>query len=188
MNCTLATTCIIYKIYNDIDGDTYVGSTTQPPSQRLSRHTSKSKTISSATGKLRQSNLYVKMRLIGPEHFFIEVIEHYTYIGDKTERFVLEQDWIDILQSNLNQRKTFLTDEERKEQRKEKDRKWYERNKEQIKEYSKKYYEENKEQIIEQCKKQYICLVCNRTLTLHGKVKHERSKRHTTNLNNLQKL
>ncbi len=176
MNCTLETTCIIYKVYNDIDDDTYVGSTTQTPSHRLSKHKSKSKAMS-------ESLLHVKMRLIGPEHFYIEVIEQYTYIGDETERFVLEQDWIDILQPNLNQRKTFLTDEQRKQYGKE----YREDNKEQIKEYKKKYdkeyREDNKEQIKEYKKQPYLCLICNVSITQHSKARHERSNKHITNLN-----
>ncbi len=144
--------CKIYKVYNDIDDDLYIGSTTQTPSHRLSNHKLKSKTMS-------QSLLHVKMRLIGSEHFFIEVIEQYTYIGDKTEQFILEQDWIDILQPTLNQNRTFITDEQRLLG-------------------MKKYYEYNKEQIKEQKKQPYLCLVCNRSLRQSNKARHERSNKH----------
>ncbi len=188
--------CTIYKIYNDIDDDFYIGSTTQTPNERLSNHKSQSKTT-------RQSSLYTKMRLIGEEHFYIEVIEQYTYIGDKTERFVLEQDWIDILQPNLNKYRAYQTEEERKQHKKEYDRKYREENKEQITEYSKEYREEHKEHLKEQMKEYreehkehlnnrrkqpYLCLVCNVSITQHSKARHERSKKHyNLNLNHLQR-
>ncbi len=175
--------CTIYKIYNDIDEDTYIGSTTQTPSRRLNKHKSDSKTISPKTGKMRQSLLHVKMRLTGVEHFSIEIIEQYAYIGDETERFVLEQDYIDSLQPTLNQKRAYLTDEERKEYKKE----YREENKEQIKEQNKKYYEEHKEEIIQKVheyrKQPYICLICNVSITRHSKARHERSNQHITNLN-----
>ena len=63
----------IYAIYNYIDPSLiYVGSTCQSLGKRLSKHrrdvnSKKSQTIP----------LYIKMREIGKEHFYIELLEEY---------------------------------------------------------------------------------------------------------------
>ena len=60
----------IYKILNTIDDDVYVGSTCQPLSKRMAEHRG-------ALSKKACSNfkLYNKMKEIGKEHFYIELIE-----------------------------------------------------------------------------------------------------------------
>jgi len=60
----------IYKILNYIDDDIYVGSTCQPLSKRMAKHRS---SINSTTKGHRA--LYAKMRELGVEQFYIELIE-----------------------------------------------------------------------------------------------------------------
>ncbi len=60
----------IYCIRNTIDDDIYVGSTCQPISKRMAKHRDSGK-----GGKNYNMKLYVKMREIGVDNFYIELIE-----------------------------------------------------------------------------------------------------------------
>ena len=60
----------IYKILNDIDEYVYIASTCQPLSKRMSKHRQSYK----ATRK-QHYKLYQKMKEIGAEHFYIELIK-----------------------------------------------------------------------------------------------------------------
>jgi hypothetical protein len=64
----------------------------------------------------------------------------------------------------------------------EQHKEYYEDNKEKIVEYHKKYYEKNKKELSEQRKQTYICIVCNTTITLNYKSKHENTKKHLNNV------
>lgn len=62
----------IYKIWNKITNDIYVGSTCQSLAQRMEKHRE------AARGKVKaHRQLYVKMNEFGHEHFHIELIEEY---------------------------------------------------------------------------------------------------------------
>jgi hypothetical protein len=75
--------------------------------------------------------------------------------------------------------------EENKEKIKELKKKYREENIEKIRECKKNYYENNKDKIREHNKKTYKCEICNKTLTLCKKSRHEKSKEHINNLNNI---
>ena len=62
----------IYNVLNDVTDDVYVGSTCQPLSKRMAEHRG-------ALNKKACSNfkLYKKMKEIGKEHFYIELIEDF---------------------------------------------------------------------------------------------------------------
>ena len=60
----------IYKILNSDTDDVYVGATCQRLAKRMMNHRTKVK-----EGK--ETTLYNKMREIGIEHFYIELIENY---------------------------------------------------------------------------------------------------------------
>ena len=60
----------IYKILNSETNDIYVGSTCQRLAKRMMNHRTRFK-----EGK--ETVLYTKMRAIGIEHFYIELIENY---------------------------------------------------------------------------------------------------------------
>ena len=62
----------IYKILNDVDDECYVGSTTQRLSKRMAKH--REDMVRKPKSK---SKLYAKMRELGQEHFYIELIEDY---------------------------------------------------------------------------------------------------------------
>ena len=58
----------IYKIYNTITDDIYIGATTQLLSERLREHRRASKT--------KTAPLYKFIRNNGVEHFYIELLEN----------------------------------------------------------------------------------------------------------------
>ena len=60
----------IYKIWNMIDKDIYIGSTCQPLSKRMAKHRS-----SLNTTHKKHYKLYQKMKDIGVENFYIELLE-----------------------------------------------------------------------------------------------------------------
>ena len=60
----------IYKILNDVDGEVYIGSTTQLLCKRMALHRDR-------RHKLHMGELYRHMAAIGAEHFYIELIENY---------------------------------------------------------------------------------------------------------------
>lgn len=59
----------IYKITNDINDLIFIGSTIQPLSKALSTHKQRS--------KIRKMRFYIDMKMIGPEHFKILLIENH---------------------------------------------------------------------------------------------------------------
>ena len=65
----------IYAVRNTDDDDIYIGSTTQFLSKRLYDHKVNS------TDTTNNSLLYVKMREVGPNKFYIELIENYPCIN-----------------------------------------------------------------------------------------------------------
>ena len=60
----------IYSIRNNIDNDVYVGSTVRPLHKRLEAHRSCVK-----NNRLECLNLYSKMKELGMDNFYIELVE-----------------------------------------------------------------------------------------------------------------
>jgi len=126
----------IYKILNYIDDDIYVGSTCQPLSKRMAKHRS---SINSTTKGHRA--LYAKMRELGVEQFYIELIEECP-CDNKEQLHKREGEFIREF-GTLNH---VISGRSKKE--------WTHDNKEHCKERAKQYYKDNKEQIKE-TQKQY---------------------------------
>ena len=157
----------IYCIHNTVDEDIYIGSTCQSLSKRMADHR---KCMNSA----RDGNmlLYQKMRSIGQDKFYIELIKK-CECSCKEELRKSEGEKIRELKPVLNQRiegrttKEWYEDNEEEIRRKRKDyyntnietfkikqKEYAEKNKEKIKEYKKEYAEKNKDKIKEY-KKEY---------------------------------
>ena len=62
----------IYKVYNIINDDIYIGSTTQPLNRRISEHRGNCK-----KQKHKTSKMYQLMNELGVDNFYIELIEDY---------------------------------------------------------------------------------------------------------------
>ena len=115
----------IYKIVNDINGDIYVGSTTNPLYKRMIKHVCDMK-------RFPNYKIYIAMKENGIDHFSIILIELYP-CSSLTELRKRENHFIFLLNPALNTNKAFLSKEERLK---------YNRN------YSKQCYAEHKEECI----------------------------------------
>ena len=60
----------IYQILNDVDDDVYIGSTCQPLCKRMTHHRCCINLV-----KCKEYKIYKKMRDVGIEHFYIELIK-----------------------------------------------------------------------------------------------------------------
>ena len=155
----------IYKIYNTINDNFYVGSTTQKLSQRMKDHRSNCK-------RLPHLFLYKEMIEYGKEHFYIELLEKYP-CNDKEELAKKEGEYIRSLKPPMNQRMLILYDN-----RPERYKQYYELNKDRIKEKqnprNKQYYEQNKEKI----KNYKVECECGCVVTRHNLQQHKQTKKH----------
>ena len=122
----------IYCIRNWLDDDIYVGSTTQALSKRMDRHRSHARTDS----KKSNYKLYQKMKEVGIEQFYIELIEKYE-CNSKEELFKKEGEWIRKMGTLNFQIAGRPIEECRKE--------YYNRDPERWREYHKKWNEDNRE-------------------------------------------
>ena len=149
----------IYKIYNTITDDIYIGSTTQKLCERMRQHR-----CDNRSEKRGHFLIYKAFREHGVENFFIELVEKCP-CNDKDELRRKEGEYIRALKPSLNIRiegrtkNEYYNDnrdilvEKSKEYAKqnrekvlEKHRNYYQRTKEERKEYSKTYNENHKEE------------------------------------------
>ena len=171
----------LYCIRNTIDDDIYVGSTTQLLCKRMVHHRSD-------MHRHLQMKVYIKMRELGVEHFYIELIENCP-CETKAELCKREGYFIREM-ATLNGKvmgrthKEYYQEfnskfvkyrEEHKDEMKEKKREYRITHKEQIKEYDKKRNEENRELIKQRLTKLVIC-ECGKQITYHSKFKHIKTK------------
>ena len=173
----------IYKIYNTINDDIYVGSTTRKLSERMAEHRRR------INHKDNHNLLYQSFIKHGVINFYIELLEKYT-CSDKEELHKKEGEYIRGLKPSLNIQMAGRTAkeyrEDNREHMKEYTKLWQENNKEYIREYNKQYYENNKEHTKEQYKqyrehnKEYIrekitcecgCIIARGAIARHRKTK-----------------
>ena len=139
----------IYAIRNNINGDVYVGSTTQPLSKRMAEHRSE---ISS-----NKLPLYEQFKVIGVENFYIELIKEYPC--ENSEQLQAEEGrWIrklGTLSKKVSGRTVKGWHEDHKDEQTEKSKQYREEHKEEIKEWKKQHYEQNKDEILAKQKQDY---------------------------------
>ena len=121
----------IYKIYNNVDNDIYVGSTCCPLlSQRLAKHKSQ---VGAKTGKIyHKGKLYPKMLELGKDNFFIELLFEYTDCQNKHQLRKKEGEYIREFQPVLNREIAGRTKQE-----------WTKEFDEHTKDYKKEWYKNN---------------------------------------------
>jgi hypothetical protein len=157
----------IYCIRNNVDDDVYVGSTCQSISKRMAKHRG------SMNEPKRDTKIYVKMRELGADNFYIELIEecpceNKEQLRKREGHFIREMGTLNkniagrtVQEQNKayyenNKEQIYETCKTWKEANPEKviayKQKWYANNKEDIAIKGKERYEENKEQICEQQK------------------------------------
>ena len=163
----------IYKILNCKTTDIYVGATCQRLAKRMMNHRTKVK-----EGK--DTALYNKMREIGIEHFYIELIENYP-CENSEQLNKREGEWMREI-ATLNEKVAGRTNKEYKKD-----------NKEKIREQDKEYYETRSETICAKPRQRYnevtsvkmTCDICGSIHNKKNKPLHLRSKKHQEALNNL---
>ena len=124
----------IYKIWNIVNDDIYVGSTCNPLCKRMAYHRSHYN-----NEKYKHRNLYKLMNEIGTDMFHIELVEEYPcenkeQLRKREGQFIRELGTLNMV----------IEDRTREEYKAE--------NKEKIKEYMVKYREDKKDQILEKTK------------------------------------
>ena len=157
----------IYCIRNNNDDDIYVGSTTQSLSRRMSKHRTDMN-----NPELGASKLYIKMRDLGKEAFYIELLEEVKCDnveqlrkreGELIRQMATlnhniagrsEKEWYNDNRDNMLVKNKVYYQEHKKEI-KERTKQYYEEHKEEVKEYYKRYNEENQERLREQRKQYY---------------------------------
>ena len=158
----------IYKIYNTITDDIYIGATTRPLNDRLAEHRRAGK----APDK-QPSKLYIYMYEHGANNFKIELLENYN-CNSRQELHTKEGEYIQSLTPFLNMRiagqtpKMYYKEnyEKIREQIKQykqnnkneiakRNKQYYQTNKTKREEHDKQYYQANKEKIAEHHKQYY---------------------------------
>ena len=139
----------IYCIRNNIDDDIYVGSTTQSLSRRMSKHKR------DINCKKREANkLYTKMRELGIEAFYIELVEEVKC--DNVEQLRKREGELIRQMGKLNTRIECRTNKEYQKDNYDKlfeyRQQYYKDNIEKHTEYNKQYREEHKEELKERHK------------------------------------
>jgi hypothetical protein len=193
----------IYKILNYIDDDIYVGSTCQPLSKRMAKHRS---SINSTTKGHRA--LYAKMRELGVEQFYIELIEEcpcdnkeqlHKREGELIREFgtlnhVISgrstKEWLQDNHEHCKERnKQYYQDN--KERRQKLDKEYRATRRDKIKEYNKEYYAINRERMKDGFVTYYennkdkllekiTCDVCGGRYQTLSKNRHVKTNKHQT--------
>ena len=155
----------IYKILNSETSDIYVGSTCQRLAKRMMNHRTR-------VNEGKDTLLYRKMREIGIEHFYIELVENFPCesLEQLNKR---EGEWTREI-ATLNEKVAGRTKKEYKQDCKEK-----------ISEQGKEYYETRSEKICAKYRQRYneitsakmTCDVCGSIHNKKNKPLHLRTKK-----------
>ena len=175
---------IIYKLVHNEDYDNaniYIGSTTDFI-KRKNQHKNNCNSEKSKDYNVKKYQ-YIRDNGGWNEWNMIE-IEKYPECNDGNEARAKEEYWKCHFNSQLNSRRAYTTDEERKEQIKEyrennkdklleQQKEYREQNKDKLLDYSKIYYENNKDKLSIQKKERITCecgIICNKSnLSIHKK-------------------
>jgi hypothetical protein len=188
----------VYKIWNDINDDVYVGSTFTPLDRVFAWHCLQATFITSDWHALH--NL---IRKLGPEHFRIESIEEFPFnarkvMQEKTEEYREKlskwkpEDFLSDYQLCLkHEREQRKADPEWQQQRKEKDaarsKKYREENPEAVAAKNKRYWMMNAGKIYERRNAKCEC-ECGLSYTLKNKSTHYKTQVHAKRMEELQSV
>ena len=170
----------IYRIYNTVTDDIYIGSTTQFLGNRMADHRAKHRRFKETT-----SRLYNNMAEIGVDKFFIELVEKYP-CQTKEELNAREGHYIRQI-GNLNKKIPDRTIKQYNDDHKEQRKEYIQIHKEKIKEQLAEWYLENKEKVLQKQGVRCLC-ECGRYYTACHVNRHRRTKIHLkfveNNINN----
>ena len=153
-----------YKILNTVDDDCSVGSTTQPLSKRMAKH----REVRNSQAK-KDRLLYTKIRLLGVDDFYIELVEDYPcenleqlrkhegyYIREfgTLNHIIAGRTKHEWTAGNIDYKKEMYRKYhlENREERLLKIKEYRTNNKEKIEERKRQYYQEHKEEVVQPCK------------------------------------
>ena len=187
----------IYGIFNAVNDEVYIGSTCSKLSQRMAKHRYHMKAPRSCNYKI-----YQKMKELGCENFYIELICEYP-CNSKEQLQAMEGQYIRRL-GTLNERIAGRSQTEYKETHKEENKercktyrekhpekvaeskkKCYEKKPEQYKEYRQEYRQ--RDEVVERRKLKVVC-ICGCKVRKDDIRRHERTKKHQEALNNLNNI
>jgi group I intron endonuclease len=159
----------IYCILNYINSDVYVGSTCSMLHKRMHEHRAKANYTTRTYGS--KAPIHQAMNELGPEHFYIELIEPYPCkskdeLKAREGHYIRERGTLNMLIAGRT-KKEYIKD-----------------NQEHIKEYCKTWHEANRERLLDKQQQTYTCQ-CGKTLTWCKKARHEKSLRHQNYLNRI---
>ena len=155
----------IYCIRNNVDDDIYIGSTTQALSKRMVKHRSKVE-----SKEANHYKLYQKMKNIGVENFYIELIKDFPcetleQLRAEEGKFIREMGTLSFMVAGRDRKQHYEENkeeilakqkekyEENKETILERNKKWRDEHQQEQKEYHKNYRENHKEAVAERKKK-----------------------------------
>ena len=201
----------IYRIWNLINDEFYIGSTAQELHKRWSDHRKDAKKIN------KKMKLFDEMNKLGHEVFKIELVENYP-CSSRDELHRREGEVIRELKPTLNsiiagrsreeyyhenKKHIFAThyayhnkhreriNEQRKpyfatyrEANKDKIKQYYNENREQLLQQKREHYLKNREEILKKSAEKIQCVVCGGCYTKINKQKHFRTNMHTQALAN----
>ena len=184
----------VYKIYNTIDSDIYIGSTCCGLASIMSKHRSEIN-----NEKVKHRRLYKKMNELGVENFHIVLVEEMPECQCKEQLHKKEREKIEELKPALNyaiptrtfqewveDNREYVREFDRKhrqenrEHHNEVSKKWRDNNPEKVKEYKKTDYDKNRDKILEKKKADFQknkekiltrrkqpcqCEICGKTIT-----------------------
>eukprot|EP00438_Fugacium_kawagutii_P018336 Skav212485 [mRNA] locus=scaffold385:584863:585342:- [translate_table: standard] len=149
----------IYQVLNDVDDDVYIGATCQSLSMRMAGH----RRTKNLTGKNKNMKLYQKMRELGEEHFYIELVEE-TPCENKEQLRAIEGEYIRSI-GTLNHNVAGRTMKQ-----------YTEDNKEKKAEYDKKRFQERREEILNKGKQPCQCETCGKTIRTDNLRRHMKTQ------------
>ena len=95
----------------------------------------------------------------------------------KREAEQIEEEYRQELKANMNSQRCYITDEQKRQQKKQLEKEYYEKNKEKIAEQNKEKYEANKEKINEKKNEKVKC-ECGCIVRKDGLSRHQKSQNH----------
>lgn len=163
----------IYKLTSPNTDMVYIGSTTETLNRRLNQH------IYDWEKKRKDnSSIYI----LEKGDYKIELIEE-VQVDSIRDLRKLEQEYIDKIPNTINKVRAYISEEEKIEYNKTREKKYREKNKDKIIKHKQKYREKNKEIINKRNReiKEY-CKACDCWVKGSGMIgRHERTPKHIRN-------
>ena len=198
----------IYCIRNSIDGEVYVGSTTQPLSKRFFWHKEGMRAERSKNYKL-----YQKMREVGEENCYIELIELYPCsskeelrkregelirekgtLNERVAGRTKKEHYVGTIERQRENKQAYY--KEHSENLREKQKKYRLENIEKVKEQQRQYYNQNKEKYIQKVKTKreqeqqhnyFVHCPCGSIIKFTNRYDHKKRQKHQNYLKSLSK-